>query len=268
MLRAVLLSLALLAGFLPPVAAQSFDRVVQAEILPGWQNADGSRVAAIRLTLNPGWKTYWRAPGDAGIPPRIDWTGSGNVDGVNLIWPTPEVFSQNGMRSIGYQQEVILPLELQPRRDGKPVRLKAMMEIGVCRDICVPQTLRVSARIPAGTGSRDPRIAAALASRPLSAAEAGLRQATCRITPTSDGMRVEARLHLPSTGGQEVAVMEMANPKVWISEARTRRDGNVLVAQSEFVHVDGSSFALNRSDLRFTVLGQRHAVDIRGCTAG
>ena len=267
-MRTVLLSLILFAGVVLPAAAQSFDRVVQAEILPGWQNADGSRVAAIRITLNAGWKTYWRAPGDAGIPPRIDWTGSGNVNDVNLTWPTPEVFSQNGMRSIGYMQEVILPLQVEPKRNGKPLRLKAVMEIGVCRDICVPQTLRVSAKIPVESGARDPRIAAALASRPLSGVEAGLKKATCRITPTSDGMRVEARLHLPSTGGKEVAVIEMANPKIWISEAKTRREGGVLLAQSELVHVDGSSFVVNRSDLRFTVLGHRHAVEIQGCTAG
>ena len=262
---ASLLAVASLAG---PSTAQSFDRVVQAEILPGWQNSDGSRTAAVRITLNPGWKTYWRSPGDAGIPPRFDWSGSGNLRGVEVTWPTPDVFSQNGMRSIGYEQEVILPIQIDPKRAGKPVRLKAVVDIGVCRDICVPAQLKVSAKIPADSGKRDPRIAAAIASRPLSADEAGLAKATCRISPITDGLRVEARLHLPRAGGTEVAVVEMNNPKVWVSEAKTRREGGVLIAESDMMHVDGSSFMVDRSSLRFTVLGNRHAVDIHGCSAG
>lgn len=269
MKKALTLILAGLLGLVGGLAsAESYDKVAQAEIIPGWQEADGTRVAAIRITLKPGWKTYWRSPGDAGIPPSFDWSGSGNVRSVDLTWPTPKVFSQNGMRSIGYVQEVILPIRVEPKRSGKPLRLKADMDIGVCRDICVPATLKVSAKISADSSKRDPRIAAAIASRPLTAQEAGLRKATCRISPTNDGLQVEARLYLPSAGGREVAVMEMNNPKVWVSEAKTRREGNVLIAQSEMVHVDGSSFMVDRSSLRLTVLGKRHAVDVIGCTAG
>ncbi len=225
-------------------------------------------MAAIRITLNPGWKTYWRSPGDAGIPPRIDWSGSGNIRSANLTWPTPDVFSQNGMRSIGYEQELILPVQIDPKKPGKTIRLKALLDIGVCRDICVPQRLKLTGKIPASGGERDPRIAAAIASRPLSASEAGLSRATCRISPIEDGLRVEARLHLPSAGGAEIAVMEMDNPNVWVSETKTRRDGGVLIAQSDMMHVDGASFMVDRSTLRFTVLGKRHAVDILGCGAG
>lgn len=268
MIKRLCLTLLCLITLPVPAFAQSFDRVVQAEVLPGWQEKDGSRMAAIRITLNPGWKTYWRAPGDAGIPPRFDWAGSGNVRSVAVTWPTPDVFSQNGMRSIGYEKELILPVRIAPQKNGKPMRLKAVMDIGVCRDICVPQRLKVSAKLPEASGERDPRIAAALASRPLSKSEAGVKKASCRISASSEGLMVTARLHMPSTGGPEVAVIETDNPLVWVSEAKTHREGSVLVATSELMHVNGDSFMVNRSALRFTVLGQRHAVDIQGCTAG
>ncbi len=251
-----------------PAFGQSFDQVVSAEILPGWQKNDGSRVAAIRLKLNPGWKTYWRAPGDAGIPPRFNWSGSFNLGDVAITWPTPEVLSQNGMQSIGYTEEVILPLLITPRKANKQIRLRAVMDIGVCRDICVPQRLKVSAKLPTDKGQRDPRIAAAMASRLLSETEAGLKKASCRITATNDGLNVTARLHLPSAGGPEVTVIETDNPQIWVSEATTHREGAVLVAQSQLMHVDGDSFMVNRSTLRITVLGRQHAVDIKGCTAG
>lgn len=268
MWKKLTLAVTSLAYLALPAIGQSFDRVAQAEILPGWQEQDGSRIAAIRITLNPGWKTYWRAPGDAGIPPRFDWRGSSNVGNVAITWPTPEVLSQNGLQSIGYTEELILPVRITPKNENKQIRLKAVMEIGVCRDICVPQRLRVKAKLPMDKGERDPRIAAAIASRPLSESEAGVKKATCRITPTSDGLSVLARLHLPSAGGAEVAVIETDNPQIWVSEAQTHREGGVLVAESELMHVDGESFIVNRSALRFTVLGKSHAVDIHGCSAG
>lgn len=251
-----------------PALGQSFDRVVQAEILSGWQEEDGSRVAAIKISLNPGWKTYWRAPGDAGIPPRIDWHRSSNVADLAITWPTPEVFSQNGMRSVGYTEELILPVRITPKKENKPIRLRATMDIGVCRDICVPQHLKVSAKLALDETKRDPRIAAAIASRPLSESEAGVQKAACTIAPSENGLLVSVRLHLPSTGGNEVTVIETDNPEIWVSEADSSRKGGVLVAKSELMHVDGDSFMVNRSSLRFTVLGKNHAVDIHGCTSG
>jgi DsbC/DsbD-like thiol-disulfide interchange protein len=248
--------------------AQSFDRVVQAEVLPGWRTESGDHMAALRITLNPGWKTYWRAPGDAGIPPLLDWSGSGNLESAEVTWPTPEVFSQNGMRSIGYTEELVLPVRVDPRRDGKAVRLKATLDIGVCRDICVPQRLRVSAKLTPDLVKRDPKITAAIANRPFSADEAGVKDVTCRISPIEDGLRVTARIKMPSAGAPEIAVMETGNPRLWVAEGKTHREGNTLVTQTEVLHGNAEPFMVDRSALRFTVLGKKHAVDISGCKPG
>ncbi len=253
-------------GLIAPATAQSFDQVVQAEVLTGWRNADGSHTAALRITLNPGWKTYWRAPGDSGIPPTITWDGSRNLSQVDITWPTPEVFSQNGLRSIGYDEELILPVRIMPRRDGQDMRLNAELEIGVCRDICVPQTLKVKAELPT-SGTRDARIAAALADRPLTASEAQVGKVTCSVRPTAHGIGISARITMPSAGGKEIAVIETGDPKIWVAEGETHRNGNVIETHTEMMHVEGAPFILDRSALRITVLGSNHAVDIEGCSS-
>jgi DsbC/DsbD-like thiol-disulfide interchange protein len=76
---------------------------------------NGGHMAAVELQLAPGWKTYWRSPGDAGIPPSFDWSGSENVKSVRLHWPAPEVFEANGMQTIGYHERLVLPVEITPR---------------------------------------------------------------------------------------------------------------------------------------------------------
>lgn len=237
-------------------------------MIEGWQQPDGSRVAAVRLTLAPGWKTYWRAPGDAGIPPSFDWKGSRNLGAVAVNWPTPQVFDQNGMRSVGYADQLILPLSIAPRRPGQPVDVDLTLDIGVCHDICVPEKLRISGTLETSGGTPVPAIAAALAERPYTASEAGATSATCAIRPTDDGLQITATLKLPSTGGREHVVIEAGRADVWVSEATTARTGQTLTAQAEMVPSGHSPLSIDRSAVRFTVLGASYGVDIRGCTAG
>ncbi len=249
-----------------PARANPYAEMVRAELLPGWRRPDGVHVAALRLVMAEGWKTYWRAPGDAGIPPLFDWSGSGNLADIQPIWPTPVVFSQNGMRSIGYKRELVLPLAITPRRDGRAVNLEGRIQIGICDDICVPADLSVSAALPVG-GRPDPRIAAAMADVPVPGAEAGVRAVDCAVTPTKDGLRLTARVALPRAGQATALVVETADPQIWVSEAKLSHAQGTLTAISELIHVSGGPFALDRSGLRLTVLGTGQAVDIRGCPA-
>lgn len=250
---------------LPAAAGSASKDIAEADILTGWRSDTGEHVAALRIRLKDGWKTYWRAPGDAGVPPVLDWSRSGNLASARITWPTPTVFTQSGMRSIGYMNEVILPLALHPKRDDRPVKLRGTLDIGVCNEICVPQRLKVKATLPAEAGQRDPRIAAALAARPFSASEAGLRDIRCRISPTSKGLGLSLEIDMPSAGAPEAAVVEAGLPGVWVAEPKTRRAGGTLFAETTMQHVSGQSFMLDRSALRVTVIGTKHAVDIRGC---
>ncbi len=248
-------------------SAGGVDKLVQLEILDGGLTAKGTYMGAIRLTLADGWKTYWRAPGDAGIPPHFDWSGSQNVSDIEITWPAPYVFDQNGLRSIGYKDQLVLPVEITPAKPGKAVRLKGEMDLGVCKDVCVPGNLEFDHRLDA-QAARNPAIAAALAQRPYSASEAGVAKASCLLKPTADGIQVEAHITMPSAGGAEIAVIEPGNPAIWASQTETRRQGSKLVASSELVSQSGGAFALDRSEVRITVLGANHSVDIQGCGAG
>lgn len=259
-------ALSVLATLPAPASAGDYDPVT-ADVLQGWMLPDGRRVAAIRLTLEPGWKTYWRAPGDAGIPPHFDWGRARNIAGVDISWPTPTVYTENGMRSLGYSGQVVLPLHITPRDADKPMRLRTKMSIGVCAEVCLPHTLDIDAMLDAADLTPTPAIVAALADTPYAADEAGVQNATCRISPSQHGMSIEAHVTLPHTGGTEVAVIEPGTPGVWVSEAQTTRSGNTVVAISEMIHPEGGAFSVDRSNVRITILGGDYAVDVQGCTA-
>jgi DsbC/DsbD-like thiol-disulfide interchange protein len=239
--------------------------VVTATVLPGWRDADGQHIAALRLRLEPGWKTYWRSPGDTGIPPQLVFDASTDAAAVRLHWPVPQVYWINGFRTIGYADEVILPILVTPRDPGAAVTLSGQVELGVCQDICVPVSLALSVELPAGPAAPDPRIQAALASTPGDARA----QATCRIDPIDDGLRLTVTLIMPPmAGGAEQAVVEYGDLTVWVSEPATRRDGGALTMTADLVPPQAQPFALARADLRFTIFdGQGGAVEHRGCDA-
>lgn len=231
------------------------------EVRQGWRTPDGGRVAALHIALEDGWKTYWRVPGEAGVPPMLDFSHSANVAAVQVVWPAPEVFDQDGLRSVGYLNELVLPLEITPADPAAPVQLDADLDIGICHDICVPVQLEVKADL-AGPGGPDAKISAALGAEP--APRPGL--ARCTVEPVRDGVRVNAAIDLPQASG-EVALFELRSTPMWVSETEMGREGAVLMASAEFVPDAGKPFALDQNDLRITVLSAAGAIEIDGCPA-
>lgn len=267
--RPLLLAALLLA--LPVLAAEARADLpadlARVEVVPGWQTESGTLMAGLRITLAPGWKTYWRAPGAAGIPPYVTWDGSRNVTAAAFHWPVPRVFDQGGMRSIGYDGQVLIPVEITPAAPGAPAHVAGRVEIGVCHDICVPMTLDFAADLPA-EGRRNGAIVAALVDRPLTGAEAGLTAAACRLVPSDDGLILTATLTLPPLGPGEVVVVEAADPALFVAEPEVARSGESLTATAEIIARDGAPLAVDRAGLRFTVLADGRAVDVQGCAAG
>jgi DsbC/DsbD-like thiol-disulfide interchange protein len=225
-------------------------------------------MAGLRITLAPGWKTYWRAPGEAGIPPSFDWSTSENLALASTHFPTPDVFEINGMRTIGYGGSVVLPLAFRPADAGGAIALRGSVSLGVCETICIPFSARIAADLVPGTDRGEREIRAALAQAPRSAAEAGVDGVGCRVEPIADGLRLTALIDMPSLGRDEIAVFEAGDPDLWISGAEVRRTGGTLVAAADLVAPHGGPFVLDRSAVRVTVLADGHGVEIEGCRAG
>jgi DsbC/DsbD-like thiol-disulfide interchange protein len=244
-----------------PALAQSQADLVQAGVLTGWQMPNGHYIAALDLQLAPHWKTYWRAPGEAGIPPTFDWAGSINLKSVQFHWPKPQVIALNGMKSIGYLNELVLPVEVVAHDPTKPVTLALEMDLGICHDICMPAHLTFAATLQ-GAGAKNARIESALADMPQQAAGA-----TCTIAPIADGLRLQAYLTVPPLGPEETVVFETNDPQVWVAEAQTARQGGVLSSSTDLVPPTGAPFTLDRSAVIVTVLAQGEAVEYRGCAA-
>jgi DsbC/DsbD-like thiol-disulfide interchange protein len=123
--------------------------------------------AGLEIKLQPGWKTYWRYPGDSGVPPRLHFETSDNVRSVVVLWPAPQRFSDGGGgASIGYDRDVILPLHVVPRDPARPVALRLKLDYAICEKLCVPVDASAVLMLPAGKTSQEAALAAAEARVP------------------------------------------------------------------------------------------------------
>lgn len=148
-----------------------------AQVATGWTNGHNSRIrlltgrvgsgtaakpyAFVEIELAPGWKTYWRAPGDAGgVPPQFDWAGSENLAAAKVLYPAPRRISDADGDAIGYKGMVMLPVELSANDTMKPINLSLKIEYGVCKDICIPAEATLEVEVPLGTAAELPEGAA------------------------------------------------------------------------------------------------------------
>src|SRR6202171_6512439 len=116
-------------------------------LLGGWGAGGAVLLAGIGFQLQPGWKTYWRTPGDSGVPPRFDFSKSENIEAVTVLWPAPSKFDDGaGGYSLGYQNEIVLPLRIVAKNADKPVTLRADINYAVCEKVCIP--VEANAELP------------------------------------------------------------------------------------------------------------------------
>lgn len=140
-----------LAGLLQTGATAAFPLSYQAPhtgiriFSAGPDERDGGArlVAGIEITLEPGWKTYWRSPGE-GMPPSFAWDESSNLKSAEVLWPAPVRFELAGLSSIGYKDRVLLPVLITPEDAAKPVNLSVSVAYGICKDICMPVEAQLS----------------------------------------------------------------------------------------------------------------------------
>lgn len=119
--------------------------------------ADTHLDLGFEFDLAPGWKIYWRSPGDAGLPPRVDWSGSENLKQAEILWPVPHRFSLFGLETFGYGGQVVLPLAVEVERPGEPLNLRALVDYLLCEEICIPYTAQLALDLPPGDGARAPQ---------------------------------------------------------------------------------------------------------------
>lgn len=127
----------------------------------------GTYEAGVELKLPAGAHTYWKMPGDSGVPPVFSFNGSKNVDRAEIAFPVPQRISEEGLTAFGYATTVVFPVHVTPKDSARPAALHVDVTYAVCNKICVPAhgdaTLTLE---PGGKGDSATTVETALAALP------------------------------------------------------------------------------------------------------
>ena len=115
-------------------------------VTTGKPAADGTLKGILDIELKPGWKTYWRDPGDAGVPPTLDVSANPNITGAKFDFPAPQRHDEGDFQWAGYDYPVALPVTFTLKDPGGPATIDAAVFLGVCETICIPVQAKLAHR--------------------------------------------------------------------------------------------------------------------------
>lgn len=188
--------------------------VARAETASAWNQHPNSRVRLIaagdgllgvELEMAPGWKTYWRMPGDAGVPPSFDWTGSQNIRDMDVLYPAPIAMTDQGGVAVGYKGRVVFPIRFKRTDAAAAGKVAVEFSYGVCKDVCIPVESKLVLDLPQGSADPSAVVTAALAQVPRVTREPA-KTDPALVSAISDVAGAAPKLLLTTRGATDVFV--------------------------------------------------------------
>ena len=231
---------------------------------PGAENMSPAPRAGVQIELDPAWKTYWRIPGDSGIPPEFNWDGSKNVKSVEINWPAPHRFIDKYGMSIGYKNEIVLPIKIVPKDITAPVQLALELNYAVCLEICLPVNANMALDIKPGNKSTGPfrrklqrfanKVPQTLTSAP------GLRVRKLDISGSGENMKLSLEVENPNKEALVDVFIEGGDTLFFDTPSNIIDKGAISQVVVPVFGVETAQ-ALKGKKLRFTLVGKKSSVD-------
>ena len=266
----ILATMMLLGGASAAADDRALQPIKSIKLIPGWRHADETdefHVIGIHLELQNNWKTYWRAPGSLGLPPKFDWSESRNLESAETLWHAPQIFAEGDSSFLGYEKEVVLPVYLRPENPGADIAAHLNFEFGVCNEICIATDATFSARLPAHDVTPDPKLV-----EELNDLHANFRVGDpdeiprCQFAASEYGHKVRLEYALPPTDRREPHfVLEYLDDSFQFEEAEVHREAENLVATSVMHYHGEGAVLVDRSAIRSTAIFDGKAIEFRGC---
>lgn len=217
--------------------------------------------AGVEIQLERGWHTYWRYAGDAGIPPRFDWSRSTNLASADVLWPAPQrIPVEGGIESIGYKDSVLLPVHVTPRDPTKPVALRLRLDFGICEKICIPATADIALDATPGAAQSFPALDKAEARVPVKANVGGSGPLRVAAVTTERGRSAAVVVDVDVPSGQPFDLFAEDPENGWsppLPKRKSFKDGRARFA----VVLEGTDASLPVKNLRLTLVSRDDSIE-------
>ncbi len=215
-------SLGIVAGRSPGQSPWMDQTNSKVRLVSGTVTNDGTTApyAGVQLRMAPGWKTYWRNPGNSGVPPTFDWSGSKNLKSAEVLYPAPHRFADASGTAIGYDDEVVFPVRITPERAGEPVELALNFDYGLCKELCIPNEAALDLALPPDLGKGDAALLEAALARVPKPAQGDTLPKITRVTAALDGPAPALEVEAVFPDGATGTDLFVESPEVFVPVAK------------------------------------------------
>ena len=241
------------------------DENVDISFLKAWDIKEAT-LYALFIKMKKNWKTYWKYPGDSGFSPEFKIIESNNLKKIEISWPTPKVFFENGSVINGYKKELILPIFFYKEKSSKKIDFKLDFIMGFCDDICIPIKFIINSKNALKTNKlKNELVSNSLEKIPqdLSHSENLIE---CEVKKINNKMKLISKFEenfFSNNNSIDQLILEYLDGQIWFSEIRkTNERFEYLSIINSF---EDKNFFLDKSKIKYTIITRSGGFQQKGC---
>ena len=241
------------------------DENIEISFLKAWDSKEAT-LYALFIKMKKNWKTYWKYPGDSGFSPEFKIIESNNLKKIEISWPTPKVFFENGSVINGYKKELILPLFFYKEKSSKKIDFKLNFLMGFCDDICIPIKFIINSKNALKTNElKNKLVSNSLEKMPqdLSNSENLIE---CEVKKINKKMKLISKFDsnfFSNNHSIDQLILEYLDGQIWFSEISKTNE------RFEFLSIinslDDNNFFLDKSKIKYTIITRSGGFQQKGC---
>jgi len=241
------------------------DENIDISFLKAWDSKEAT-LYALFIKMKKNWKTYWKYPGDSGFSPEFKIIESNNLKKIEISWPTPKVFFENGSVINGYKKELILPIFFYKEKSSKKIDFKLNFLMGFCDDICIPIKFIINSKNALKANElKNKLVSNSLENMPqdLSNSENLIE---CEVKKINKKMKLISKFDnnfFSNNNSIEQLILEYLDGQIWFSEiSKTNKRFEFL---SIINSLDDNNFFLDKSKIKYTIITRSGGFQHKGC---
>ena len=241
------------------------DENIEISFLKAWDSKEAT-LYALFIKMKKNWKTYWKYPGDSGFSPEFKIIESNNLKKIEISWPTPKVFFENGSVINGYKKELILPIFFYKEKSSKKIDFKLNFLMGFCDDICIPIKFIINSKNALKTNElKNKLVSNSLEKMPqdLSNSENLIE---CEVKKINKKMKLISKFDnnfFSNNNSIDQLILEYLDGQIWFSEiSKTNERFEFLSTINSF---EDNNFFLDKSKIKYTIITRSGGFQHKGC---
>ena len=241
------------------------DENIDISFLKAWDSKEAT-LYALFIKMKKNWKTYWKYPGDSGFSPEFKIIESNNLKKIEISWPTPKVFFENGSVINGYKKELILPLFFYKEKSSKKIDFKLNFLMGFCDDICIPIKFIINSKNALKTNElKNKLVSNSLEKMPQDLSNSK-NLIECEVKKINKKMKLLSKFDsnfFSNNNSIDQLILEYLDGQIWFSEiSKTNERFEFLSTINSF---EDNNFFLDKSKIKYTIITRSEGFQQIGC---